>query len=277
MRRLAYISGTGGVRVEMSGPSTFAGTASGIRGREWVYTLGHMSLSGVTRSARECSLQVAFTDMGEADLLRRVADRDMANGTPGALQFDGWAQRAYIVGSQPDTINRVWVEADVKAVLLDGVWRRGHTVSFEPFTAQSGDGEFLDLPYDLPYDLGAPSRQRYFDGPEWGDAPLKFIIYGPAVNPAIRIGGNWYKAEVTVPEGGYLVVDPLAAPRSVTLVNMDGSTVDMFSKASRGGGLGSGEYIFQPASPGSHEVDWSGSFGFDLTWYEEEGEPPWSR
>lgn len=277
MRRLAYISGTGGVRVEMSGPSTFAGTASGIRGREWVYTLGHMSLSGVTRSARECSLQVAFTDMGEADLLRRVADRDMANGTPGALQFDGWAQRAYIVGSQPDTINRVWVEADIKAVLLDGVWRRGHTVSFEPFTAPPGDGEFLDLPYDLPYDLGAPSRQRYFDGPEWGDAPLKFIIYGPAVNPAIRIGGNWYKAEVTVPEGGYLVVDPLAAPRSVTLVNMDGSTVDVFSKASRGDGLGSGEYIFQPASPGTHEVDWDRSFGFDLTWYEEEGEPPWSR
>lgn len=277
MRRLAYISGTGGVRVEMSGPSTFAGTASGIRGREWVYTLGHMSLSGVTRSARECSLQVAFTDMGEADLLRRVADRDMANGTPGALQFDGWAQRAYIVGSQPDTINRVWVEADVKAVLLDGVWRRGHTVSFEPFTAPSGDGEFLDLPYDLPYDLGVPYRQRYFDGPEWGDAPLKFEIYGPCVNPSIRIGGNWYKVEATVPEGGYLVIDPLAVPRSVTLVNMDGSTVDVFSKASRGGGLGSGEYIFQPASPGSNEVDWGGSFGFDLTWYEEEGEPPWSR
>ena len=277
MRRLAYISGTGGVRVEMSGPSTFAGTASGIRGREWVYTLGHMSLSGVTRSARECSLQVAFTDMGEADLLRRVADRDMANGTPGALQFDGWAQRAYIVGSQPDTINRVWVEADIKAVLLDGVWRKGHTVSFEPFTAPTGDGEFLDLPYDLPYDLGVPSRQRYFDGPEWGDAPLRFIIYGPAVNPAIRIGGNWYKAEVTVPEGGYLVVDPLAVPRSVTLVNMDGSTLDVFAKASRGGGLGSGEYIFQPASPGTHEVDWDRSFGFDLTWYEEEGEPPWSR
>ena len=231
----------------------------------------------MTRSARECSLQVAFTDMGEADLLRRVADRDMANGTPGALQFDGWAQRAYIVGSQPDTINRVWVEADVKAVLLDGVWRRAHKVAFEPMTASAGGGEFLDLPYDLPYDLGAPSRQRYFDGPEWGDAPLKFEIYGPCVNPSIRIGGNWYKVEATVPEGGYLVIDPIACPRSVTLVNMDGSTVDVFSKACRGSGLGSGEYIFQPASPGTHEVDWSGSFGFDVTWYEEEGEPPWSR
>lgn len=277
MRRLAYISGTGGVRVEMSGPSTYAGTASGIRGREWSYALGHMSLTGVTRTARECSLPVAFTDMGEADLLRRVADRDMANGTPGALQFGEWSQRAYLASSQPGTINRVWVEADIKAVLLDGVWRRAHKVAFEPMTASAGDGEWLDLPYDLPYDLGAPSRQRYFDGSEWGDTPLKFEIYGPCVNPSIRIDGNWYKVEATVPEGGYLVIDPIACPRSVTLVNMDGAVVDVFSKACRGSGLGSGEYIFQPASPGTHEVDWSGSFGFDVTWYEEEGEPPWSR
>ena len=41
-------------------------------------------------------------------------------------------------------------------------------------------------------------------------------------------------------------------------------------------GQGGGEYIFQPASPGTHEVEWDRSFGFDLTWYEEEGEPPWS-
>lgn len=277
MRRLAYISGTGGVRVEMSGPSTYAGTASGIRGREWSYTLGHMSLTGVTRTARECSLPVAFTDMGEADLLRRVADRDMANGTPGALQFGEWTQRAYLASSQPDTINRAWVEADIKAVLLDGVWRRGHTVSFEPLTASSGDGEFLDLPYDLPYDLGVPSTRKYFDGSEWGGTPLKFEIYGPCVNPSIRIDGNWYKVDATVMDGGYLVIDPIACPRSVVMVNADGSTVDMFSKAHRGEGLGSGEYVFQPASPGTHEVDWDRSFGFDLTWYEEEGEPPWSR
>ena len=72
------------------------------------------------------------------------------------------------------------------------------------------------------------------------------------------------------------MVDPLATPRSVTLVAADGSTTDVFAKARRGNGSGSGEYIFQPASPGVHEVEWDRSFGFDLTWYEEEGEPPWS-
>ena len=139
-----------------------------------------------------------------------------------------------------------------------------------------GDGDWLDLPYDLSCDLGVPSARSYIDVGEWGAAPLKFTIYGPCTNPAVRIDGNWYRVDATVPDGGYLVVDPLASPRAVTLVNADGSTVDAFPKAHRGEGLGGGEYIFQPASAGTHEVEWDKSFGFDLTWYEEEGEPPWS-
>lgn len=277
MHRLSYVSGTGGVEACLDCRSALAGTAAGIRGREWDYSIGYMSLSGAARAARECSLSVAFIELSSADALRRLADRDMSEGTPGRLEVDGWSQRAYVTKAEPSSISRSHVTMSLTVVLLDGVWRRCHTVSFEPLTASSGDGEFLDLPYDLPYDLGVPSTRKYFDGSEWGSAPLKFTIYGPAVNPAIRIDGNWYKADLTVPDGGYLVVDPLASPRAVTLVNADGSTVDAFSKARRGDGLNSGEYIFQPASPGTHEVDWDRSFGFDLTWYEEEGEPPWSR
>lgn len=276
MHRLSYVSGTGGVEACLDCRSALAGTAAGIRGREWDYSIGYMSLSGVTRAARECSLSVAFIELSSADALRRLADRDMSEGTPGRLEVDGWSQRAYVTKAEPSSISRSHVTMSLTVVLLDGVWRKGHTVSFEPLTAPTGGGEFLDLPYGLPYDLGVPSTRKYFDGSEWGSAPLKFTIYGPAVNPAIRIDGNWYKADLTVPDGGYLVVDPLASPRAVTLVNADGSTVDAFSKARRGDGLNSGEYIFQPASPGTHEVDWDRSFGFDLTWYEEEGEPPWS-
>lgn len=194
MHRLSYISGTGAAEVCLDCRSALAGTAEGIRGREWEYSVGYRAIAAATRAARKCSLSVTF----------------------------------------------------------------------------------LDLPYDLPYDLGVPSTRRYVDVGEWGAAPLRFVVYGPCVNPAVRIDGNWYRVDVTVPDGGYLVVDPLATPRSVTLVAADGSTADAFAKARRGNGLGSGEYVFQPASPGVHEVEWDRSFGFDLTWYEEEGEPPWS-
>lgn len=276
MHRLSYISGTDAAEVCLDCRSALAGTAEGIRGREWEYSVGYRAIAAATRAARECSLSVTFLDLSVADELRRLADRDVAMATPGTLAVDGWSQRAYITAADPSSISRAHMAAKLTVVLLDGVWRKGHTVAFEQLTATSGDGEFLDLPYDLPYDLGVPSTRRYVDVGEWGAAPLRFVVYGPCVNPAVRIDGNWYRVDVTVPDGGYLVVDPLATPRSVTLVAADGSTADAFAKARRGNGLGSGEYIFQPASPGVHEVEWDRSFGFDLTWYEEEGEPPWS-
>lgn len=276
MHRLSYISGMGGVEVSLDCRSALAGTAEGVRGREWGYSIGYRSIAAATRAARECSLSVTFLDLSAADELRRLADRDVSMATPGTLAIDGWTQRAYITAADPSSISQAHMAAKLTVVLLDGVWRRGHTVSFEPLTAPQGDGDSLDLPYDLPCDLGAPSARSYIDVGEWGAAPLKFTIYGPCTNPAVRIDGNWYRVDATVPDGGYLVVDPLAVPRSVTLVNADGSTVDAFPKAHRGEGLGGGEYIFQPASAGTHEVDWDKSFGFDLTWYEEEGEPPWS-
>lgn len=276
MHRLSYISGTGAAEVCLDCRSALAGTAEGVRGREWGYSIGYRSIAAATRAARECSMSVTFLDLSVADELRRLADRDVAMATPGTLAIDGWSQRAYITAADPSSISRAHMAAKLTVVLLDGVWRKGHTIAFEQLTATSGDGEFLDLPYDLPYDLGVPSTRRYVDVGEWGAAPLRFVVYGPCVNPAVRIDGNWYRVDVTVPDGGYLVVDPLATPRSVTLVAADGSTTDAFAKARRGNGSGSGEYIFQPASPGVHEVEWDRSFGFDLTWYEEEGEPPWS-
>lgn len=276
MHRLSYISGTGAAEVCLDCRSALAGTAEGIRGREWECSIGYRSIAAATRAARECSLSVTFLDLAVADELRRLADRDVAMATPGTLAVDGWAQRAYITAADPSSISRAHMAAKLTVVLLDGVWRKGHTDSFELLTATAGDGEFLDLPYDLPYDLGVPSTRKYVDISGWGEAPLRFIVYGPCVNPAIRIDGNWYRVDVTVPDGGYMVVDPLATPRSVTVVGPDGSVTDAFPKARRGDGLGGGEYIFQPASPGTHEVEWDRSFGFDLTWYEEEGEPPWS-
>ena len=276
MRRLSYISGTGAAEVCLDCRSALAGTAEGIRGREWGYTIGYRSIAAATRAARECSLSVTFLDLAAADELRRLADRDVSMATPGTLAVDGWSQRAYITAADPSSISRAHMAAKLTVVLLDGVWRKGQTVAFELLTAAAGDGEFLDLPYDLPHDLGVPSTRRYVDIAGWGAAPLRFTVYGPCVNPAVRIDGNWYRVDVTVPDGGYMVVDPLATPRSVTVVGPDGSVTDAFPEARRGNGLGGGEYIFQPASPGTHEVEWDRSFGFDLTWYEEEGEPPWS-
>ena len=273
MHKLEYISGVGSIHISLDGDSAFVGTAAAIRGRAWSYTVGYRALTGVSRDARECELTLTLLDPSVADTLRRAADRDMANGKPGTLIADGWSQRAYIVKAEPDIINDMIITMALTVVLLDGVWRKPHTVEFEPLTVSANSYDYLDLPYDLPYDLGIPPTTSFLKTGEWWDTPLKFVIYGTAVNPTIRIGENWYKVDATVPEGGYMTVDPIE--RTVVVVDADGTATDVFAKAHRGNGLGGGEYIFEPAKPGTHEVSWDMSFGFDLTWYEEEGEPPW--
>ena len=273
MRKLEYVSGTGSIHVQLDADGVFAGTAASIRGRAWSYTVGYRSLSGISRDARECDIELKVLDRAMANTLRRVADRDMMEGTPGTIIADGWSQRAYIVKAEPSGINEVVVTMTLTVVLLDGVWRKPHTVEYFPLTVSADSYEYLDLPYDLPYDLGIPLTTSFIEAGEWLESPVKLTIYGTAVNPAIRIGENWYKVDATVPDGGYMTIDPIS--RTVTITDSDGAVTDAFAKAHRGGGLGSGEYIFEPIPTGSHEVAWDMSFGFDLTWYEEEGEPPW--
>ena len=273
MRLLKYVSGTGGLEVDLDAPESSLGTAAALRGREWSYTLGYRGITGATRDAREVELHAAFVGMGGYDRARRVFDRDVAMGTPGTLVWRGeWETEAYVVKSEPDAIFRQTATADPTMVLVDGVWRKPVTVQFNP--SEDPESDFLDLPYDLPYDLAPVGAVTEVDGPEWMPSPVKIVVYGQANSPQIEIGGNLYAVDCAVQAGGYLVIDGLK--HEVYEVSADGAVTNRISSARRGSGEGSGEYCFEKVGVGLQQVTWPHSFGFDLTYYIEEGEPPCS-
>lgn len=261
-----------GVSVALNS-GVYVGKPNDIFSREWDYELGYRALATASRGARKVSFKAFFADMVQADAFRRCADTDMQKGTPGTIHVNGWFQRCFVVASEVDGIGDDFFAAKLTLVLLDGVWRRGTTTAFVSVQG-SADYEFLDLPHDLPYDLGVTPPRQYAINPGYSGCPAKFVVYGPAVNPSVHLAGNLYQVDVTVPDGGYIVIDPLR--RTVTVVAADGTTMDAFSKAHRGSGEGSGEYIFERVPAGTHEISWDNSFCFDLTLYEEEGEPAWS-
>lgn len=251
----------------------YVGKPNDLFSREWDYEIGYRALATASRGARKVSFKAFFANMAQADAFRRCADTDMQNGTPGTIYVNDWFQRCFVVASEVDGVGDDFFTAKLTLVLLDGVWRRGTTTAFVPVQGSANYG-FLDLPHDLPYDLGTTPPPQYAINPGYSGSPAKFVVYGPAVNPSVRLAGNLYKVDVTVPEGGHMDIDPLR--RTVTVVAADGSTMDAFSKAHRGSGAGSGEYIFERVPVGTSEISWDNSFGFDLTLYEEEGEPAWS-
>lgn len=270
--RLAYV-GSSGERVEMDARPIVSNRFLPIRGRQWSYELSRRSIRQVSRDAREATLTVDYLTTEAADAARRVMDRDVALGTPGALVSGEWSQRAYVVAQEPSDRYHGWVRADMTVLLLDGVWRRLVTTSYGKGDAGSDYGKAYTYGYD--YDYAPPSNSRTLTVDAPAACPIRLVIFGYARNPSITIGDNTYSFDVEVPTGGYLLVDTRPDP-TVTLVDSAGRSTDAFASAHRGAGLGSGEYAFQPVAPGVTTVGWDNSFGFDLGVWLEEGEIPWT-
>lgn len=271
---LDYVSGYDGSTVQLDAGSLNVGTAGSLRGRKWSYTLGHRGISGAVRSSREASVELASTDPAQLDRARRVFDRDVQAGAVGELVYAGeWRTAALVTASAPSTIYMGYASSKLTIVLIDGVWRRRHEL-YVPLPSTEPERGDLDYPYDYPYDLAKPVPSRRVDASGWGESAVGFVIYGPAAEPAIEIGGNIYQVLRDVGIGERVEVDGIS--RTVELVTAGGERVNVAGDAVRGKGYGGGSYIFQPLPPGGSEVIADGSFAFDVIWYDEEGEPPWS-
>ena len=274
MNQLEYIPGIGGASVQMDGPESFVGIAENLRSREWSYNLGYRDIVSATRPAREVDTTF-YADFVTADQLRRVADADVMAATPGIfVAQQEWRQRGYILASQPNDIHYGRLTTELKIALLDGAWWRLVVQTFMP-PEEDGEDVYLDYPHDYPYDFMQTSHTESIESSVLTPSDVYIVIYGPAVNPYIIVGGNKYQVNVTVPSGGYTIVD--GREKTIVTTLADGTPRNDFAYGVRGGGAGGGTYIFEKIQPGQQEVTYGGSFGFDLGWYEEEGEPPWSQ
>lgn len=268
---LRYVGASGAV--ELCGDGAYAGAAEGLRSYAWSFSSAGVCRNG-RRSAVEVEIQAWFADNDRADSLRRIADADVDGETPGRFEVvGGWSQRAYIVGFEPTDVTPNGVHGVIRAVLLDGVWRRYDTVQFWPGAPSDAMG--LDFPHDVPYDIAASPATSSVTVDSLVPSRVKIVVYGPVQSPYVVVAGNTYKVDVYVPDGGYLTVDPFSEPKRVYVTDSQGNETDCFSLASRGDGEGSGSYIFEKIPPGTHDVSWSKSFGFDLVVGVEEGVPPW--
>lgn len=270
--QLSYVGSTGET-VDLDCVTLSTGPFLALRGHEWDYSLGRRGISSQWRPARTARLSAHVRDLAEADRMRGIFDRDVADGAPGTLVSGEWSQRAYVVAASPSARYVTWADLTLTVLLLDGAWSMPHATSFGPSSLASDYGKAYT--YGYPYDYGPPAPARSVEVPGTVPGPFRLVIWGRAVQPSVTIGGNVYAFDISVPAGGYLLVDTLHDP-VVELVTADGIRTDAFSSAQRGGGIGSGTYAFEPIAPGTQLVSWDDSFGFDLTTYQLEGEIPWA-
>ncbi len=275
MKTLSYVCAATGETIGFEGP-LYGEALTGLRSRIWDYSLTSRGMGGMARKTREATVTVRIHDSPDTlDLLRRLADADMASGEAGTFVVDGeWETRAWIAKSEPQSITPTMVETQLTVVLVDGVWRRESMTHFEPRIDTGASG--LDYPYDYPHDYAGMPLTVVLSNDTGAPQPVRLTVFGPAVNPYVVIGANRYEVDVTVPSESRLEIDGVGDVKTVVLVDQYGNTSNVFDKAVRGGGRDSGTYIFQPIPVGDSVVGWTGGFEFDLTTCDERGEPPWN-
>ena len=227
-------------------------------------------------SQRDVSFDVTSLDRSVWDEAVSVMESDSLSGSFGSLACDGWSADAALVAAEVGTVSQRYVSGTLTFSLVGGYWGRETTKSFSKVSADQQGGAYLDHPFDFPHDYASPAGLSQIQVGGVSELATKFVIYGPCDSPSVTIAGNLYSWDVFVPSGGYLVSDGTGQRKTITLVSPGGVESDVFACGMRGAGRGSGSYCFEPMPPGTHDVIWDGSFGFDVVTQERRGGLPWT-
>lgn len=240
---------------------------------EWDLVTSQSSVVGATRVLEKKDIKILFLNDTDPSYINRfldIVDYDVRVRMPGLLEVDGYSRKCLIYSSKGD--EQYWkpglMYRQLTAVMVDPDWMMSTEYVFE--SGEENNSGAVNYPYNYPHNYSAPAKaESVVNG---NTSPSDFIlrIYGPAVNPSVRIGGNLYSVNVDVDSGGYLTIDS----SNNTIVNRTnyGEETNVFDPAIIGR-RGSGSFIFEKINPGVNLVEWSRAYKIALTIIEGRSEP----
>ena len=259
-----------------SGQGGFYVNSNDLRDYTWSYEESSDRIVGFKRGVVKKSIPIVILTENEEkavclkNWITTLSEKDVCDMNPGRIIINGCYMRGYIYESKKTKYyyNKRFLQSTLKFVSDEPQWVTESTKAFHPAGSDTGYPH-LDYPYDYDYDyapdiisVGHINLDHY--------APRKYLlkIYGPAINPAVTIGGIVRQVYTTLEAGQYLLID--SRDKTVKRVLNDGAVLSEFDNRRRGT-----KSIFEPITPGMNEVTWNNAFGFDLTLFIERSEPEW--
>lgn len=203
--------------------------------------------------------------------LLEIADADIMAKSPGKVYVGDYYTKGYITSSKKSEylIDKRYCKIDLVLTSDDPQWYREQTHVFLPDEGNAiSIGSGTDYPYDYAYDYALALVGRRIVCDSVGASAFRLLIYGPATDPNIVIGGHTYAVTGSIAQGETLLIDSMG--KTITLMTATGGSINWFAKRSRE------SYIFEPIPAGVNSVSWVGGYGFDLTVIEQRSEPRWT-
>ena len=232
------------------------------------------------RKITDYSLDIEINARGGAfqkavDYLEDVAEKDIINVTPGKLYVGNSYLKCWLTGTWKDRwVNDLFSISNSLTVTSDyPYWITEESFSFLRASQSGAVSPWLDYPYDYPYEYSKVRNVQYIQNSNYTASGFRITIYGPCINPLIRIAGHVYELQTTLYESEYAIIDSstrYSKDRKIVKVKADGSQEDIFNSRNKASD------IWQKIPAGRSIVSWNGAFGFDVVLFNERGTPRWT-
>ena len=230
-------------------------------------------------TTKKINIEIARTGLitlpEAVDYLESVTEKDIADVSPGKLYVGNNYMKCWIRG----TTKGRWIQdlnqiSDELEIISDyPYWITEEKFSFlKQGTESSEKMEWLEFPYDTPFEYSKVRNLQYINNSNYTASGFKMIIYGPCINPLIRIAGHVYELRTTLYDGEYAVIDSstrYAKDRKIVKVKNDGVEENLFNSKNNESS------IWEKIPAGLSIVSWNGAFGFDIILFNERGVPRW--
>ena len=248
---------------------------------EWDEIENDEHIQGFEKKITEKKISLTISEYGpnfkkSMDALEDVPEKDILEGVPGKLWAGNCYLKCYIKATEKDRwVNDLQhIDAELKIITDYPYWinevehRFLRNSGFAP-----GDSIWLEYPYEYPYEYAKDRNSQYLVNSNYTGSGFKMIIYGPCINPIIRVANHVYEIRTTLYEGEYAVIDSSsrnAVDRSIIKVLNDGTKEDLFNSRNKD------SEIWEKIPPGRNTVTWNGNFGFDIVLFNERSSPLWN-
>lgn len=212
------------------------------------------------------------------NMISEIFEKDIGASKQGKLYIGEYYLSCNIVKSQKKRylLSKKYLELDLTIFSPKWVWIKETLISFKRDGTVLSDTDNkvqkirsvknLDGFTDFNYDFTSEHIDKTVNNFAVSGANFKIAIFGKVKNPQIKIQGHIYEIYDTLEEGEIIIID--SKNKTIIKYTEDG-TQNIFNKRRKD------FYIFEKIKHGFNKISWDGSFGFDITIYEERSEPEW--
>lgn len=266
-----------GEEIHFGEDGIFANT-SDIHDYKWDVASINNKISKFKKNIQKRTIPVIIACNSESEGIQKrntifeVFEKDVLSGIAGKLIIGDYYFKCYITDSKKSNYlnHRNYMELDLEAQSEHPYWIKENLTKFA--TGEFAKGSDMDYNSDFPFDYSSNLRATSLMNSSFADSNFRLIVFGECVNPTVIIAGHPYTVNATIKQGEYLTVDSIE--KKIFLTKSDCTTENCFNLRDRE------SYIFEKIPPGRSEVsstsDSEVDFAFEITVYDERGEPKWT-